>query len=93
MGEREFDITVTDTADDEDYMISKAKYSEAHRNMRDKGRALEKVGNVQLAVAVLTDKEASRDEETKGEGVEDNGARPSKRQRLLPTTKEVHQQE
>ena len=89
LGKWEFDISVANTADDEeDYMISKTRYTEAHRDMRDKRRVLEKMGNVQLAVATLTtNKDASGDEETKEEGVEGNGAPPSKRQRLLQLKK------
>ena len=41
------------------------------------------MGNAQLAVSALTEKDTSGDEETKEEGVEDNGTRPSKRQRFL----------
>jgi hypothetical protein len=76
----EFDISVIDTAGDEDYMISKTRHSDAHRCMRDKRRALEKLGNAQLAGAALTDKDDPGEEETKEEGVEDNGQRKKERE-------------
>jgi hypothetical protein len=86
LDEWEFDISVTDS--DEDYMISKTKYSEAYRRMREKRRALEKMGYAQLAVASVTDKDDyGAEEETKEEGIEGNEARPSKRKRMLQLKK------
>ena len=93
LGEWEFDVSVTDTADVGTYMISKSHYPEAHRSMRDKRIALEKRGKIQLAVAGLTDKDASEDEETKEEGIGDNGVRPSKRRRLLQLKKYTNKNE
>jgi hypothetical protein len=87
LGEWEFDISVIDVAGAENYMISKTKHSDAHRRMRDRRIALEKLGNEQLAGAAITDKDHPGEEETEEGGVEDNEARPSKRQRMLKLKK------